>query len=146
MLNRLVTLMPSQKLSQFIQKKISVRIMQPKKKLKWPLPQLLAQMRIYSDQLPRHFSQELLEIQQKPHMMNTGILILIQISTPASIIQVFSLMGKFLLKKFIALIYLNDQSLDFAGGRFIFEASEVGKLSQTQYVEPRAGRLGMVEE
>lgn len=55
-------------------------------------------------------------------------------------------MGKFLLKKFIALIYLNDQSLDFAGGRFIFEASEVGKLSQTQYVEPRAGRLGMVEE
>ena len=79
-------------------------------------------------------------------MMNTGILILIQISTPASIIQVFSLMGKFLLKKFIALIYLNDQSLNFSGGRFIFEASEVGKLSQTQYVEPRAGRLGMVEE
>ena len=55
-------------------------------------------------------------------------------------------MKKLWLKKFIALIYLNDQSLDFSGGRFIFEASEVGKLSQTQYVEPRAGRLGMVEE
>jgi len=43
---------------------------------------------------------------------------------------------------YTALIYLNDYGKDYTGGRFIFEPSTIAGVSQEQYMEPKAGRLG----